>query len=147
MKASTALLIGVIVLAMMIFTITITPLSVAAAYSNPSTSKNTNTNSRSNNANRTTNVGQQSTIQSKISVVASFFPIYEFVKAVGGDRIDASVLIPIGAEPHDFDPTIQGVQKANSANLLHNRLTTVNAQPIGTSSNVLNSHDTWAINR
>ena len=29
-----------------------------------------------------------------------------------------SVLIPIGAEPHDFDPTIQEVQKANSANLL-----------------------------
>jgi zinc transport system substrate-binding protein len=40
------------------------------------------------------------------------------VKAVGGDRIDASVLIPIGAEPHDFDPTIQEIQKANSANLL-----------------------------
>jgi zinc transport system substrate-binding protein len=29
-----------------------------------------------------------------------------------------SVLIPIGAEPHDFDLTIQVVQKANSANLL-----------------------------
>ena len=56
--------------------------------------------------------------QGKISVVASFFPIYEFVKAVGGNRIDAFVLIPIGAEPHDFDPTIQQIQKANSANLL-----------------------------
>ena len=40
------------------------------------------------------------------------------MKAVGGDRIDASVLIPIGAEPHNFDPTIQEIQKANSANLL-----------------------------
>ena len=48
----------------------------------------------------------QQTNQSKINVAASFFPIYEFVKAVGGDRIDASVLIPIGAEPHNFDPTI-----------------------------------------
>jgi zinc transport system substrate-binding protein len=65
----------------------------------------------------TINASQQST-QAKIKVVASFFPIYQFVKAVGGDRIDASVLIPIGAEPHDFDPTIQEIQKANSANLL-----------------------------
>jgi zinc transport system substrate-binding protein len=65
----------------------------------------------------TVNIGRQSN-QTKIKVVASFFPIYEFVKAVGGDRIDASVLIPIGTEPHDFDPTIQEIQKANSANLL-----------------------------
>ncbi len=40
------------------------------------------------------------------------------MKAVGGNRIYASVLIPIGAEPHDFDPKIQEIQKANSANLL-----------------------------
>jgi zinc transport system substrate-binding protein len=56
--------------------------------------------------------------QSKITVVASFFPIYEFTKAVGGDRIDLSSLIPFGSEPHDFDPTIQDIQKADSANLL-----------------------------
>ncbi len=67
---------------------------------------------------RITSVGQQSTTQSKISVVASFFPIYEFVKAIGGNKIDASVLISIGAEPYDFDCTIQEIQKANSANLL-----------------------------
>jgi zinc transport system substrate-binding protein len=63
------------------------------------------------------NASQQSN-EAKIKVVASFFPIYQFVKAVGGDRIDASVLIPIDAEPHNFDPTIQEIQKANSANLL-----------------------------
>src|SRR6476620_4053221 len=52
---------------------------------------------------------------SKIKIVASFFPIYEFVKKVGGDKIDASVLIPVGAEPHDFDPTIQQIQNTQSA--------------------------------
>ena len=52
---------------------------------------------------------------SKIKIVASFFPIYEFVKRVGGDKIDASVLIPVGAEPHDFDPTIQQIQNAQTA--------------------------------
>ena len=52
---------------------------------------------------------------SKIKVVASFFPIYEFVKKVGGEKVDASVLIPVGAEPHDFDPTIQQIQNTQSA--------------------------------
>ena len=54
----------------------------------------------------------------KIKVVASFYPVYEFVKKVGGDKIDASVLIPIGAEPHDFDPTIQQIQGVKSAAML-----------------------------
>ena len=51
---------------------------------------------------------------SKIKVVTSFYPIYEFVKKVGGDKIDASVLVPVGAEPHDFDPTIQQIQDVES---------------------------------
>ncbi|MGB7952675.1 MAG: hypothetical protein WCF23_01740 [Candidatus Nitrosopolaris sp.] len=38
-------------------------------------------------------MASQKSNQTKINVVASFFPIYEFVKAVGGDRIDASVKI------------------------------------------------------
>ena len=54
----------------------------------------------------------------KIKVVASFYPVYEFVKKVGGDKVDASVLIPIGAEPHDFDPTIQQIQGVESAAML-----------------------------
>src|ERR1041384_7726427 len=54
----------------------------------------------------------------KIEVVASFYPVYEFVKKVGGDKVDASVLIPIGAEPHDFDPTIQQIQGVESAAML-----------------------------
>ena len=52
---------------------------------------------------------------SKIKIVASFFPIYEFVKKVGDDKVDASVLIPVGAEPHDFDPTIQQIQNTQTA--------------------------------
>jgi ABC-type Zn uptake system ZnuABC Zn-binding protein ZnuA len=56
--------------------------------------------------------------QGKVSVVASCFPIYEFVKWVGGDKIDLSSLILIGSEPHRLDPTIQDIQKADPANLL-----------------------------
>ena len=76
-------------------------LNVGAAFST-SSSNTTSATSLTNNT-------------SKIKVIASFFPIYEFVKKVGGDKVDASVLIPVGAEPHDFDPTIQQIQNASSA--------------------------------
>jgi zinc transport system substrate-binding protein len=77
----------------------------------------TNINNSMTNAYSST-VGANGASHNKISVVASFFPIYEFTKAVGGNRIDLSSLIPFGSEPHDFDPTIQEIQKADSANLL-----------------------------
>jgi zinc transport system substrate-binding protein len=72
--------------------------------------------STSNNNSTNATFGINNT--SKIKVVASFFPVYEFVKKVGGDKVDASVLIPVGAEPHDFDPTIQQIQNAQSAAML-----------------------------
>jgi zinc transport system substrate-binding protein len=56
--------------------------------------------------------------QRKVKVVASFYPILEFVKKVGGDRVEVSSLIPQGMEPHDFDPTVQQVQNAESADML-----------------------------
>jgi zinc transport system substrate-binding protein len=54
----------------------------------------------------------------KVRIVASFYPIYEFVKKVGGDRVEVSSLIPAGAEPHDFDPTVQQVQSAQIADMV-----------------------------
>jgi zinc transport system substrate-binding protein len=73
--------------------------------------------SRSSSSNYTIGAapGANNNNTSKVKVVASFFPIYEFVKKVGGDKVDASVLIPVGAEPHDFDPTIQQIQNSQSA--------------------------------
>jgi zinc transport system substrate-binding protein len=70
-----------------------------------------------NNNNNNTSSSDPSNLR-KVKVVASFYPIYDFAKHVGGDRIDASVLIPIGAEPHDFDPTIQQILAAQSADMM-----------------------------
>lgn len=58
------------------------------------------------------------TNQSRIKIVASFYPIYEFVKKVGGNKVDVTTFIPIGVEPHEFEPTIQQIQNAQSANLI-----------------------------
>ena len=58
------------------------------------------------------------TNQSRIKVVASFYPVYEFVKEIGGNKVDVTSLIPIGVEPHDFEPTIQQIQNAETADLV-----------------------------
>ena len=55
---------------------------------------------------------------SKINVVASFFPIYEFAKQVGGDRVNMITLIPTGVEPHDYEPTIQQLLEAEKADVV-----------------------------
>jgi len=51
----------------------------------------------------------------RLNIVASFYPILEFVKQVGGDRVAVTSLIPVGIEPHDFEPTIQQIQNTESA--------------------------------
>jgi zinc transport system substrate-binding protein len=56
--------------------------------------------------------------ESKIKVVASFYPIYEFAKKIGGDKIEVTVLIPVGVEPHNFEPTIRQIQEAQDANVI-----------------------------
>ncbi len=54
----------------------------------------------------------------RLVVISSFFPIDEFVKKIGGDVVQTSVLIPVGVEPHDFEPTINQIQMLNSADVL-----------------------------
>ncbi len=40
----------------------------------------------------------------KISVVTTLFPLYEFAREVGGDKVDVNLLLPPGSEPHSFEP-------------------------------------------
>src|SRR5919106_1313283 len=53
-----------------------------------------------------------------LNIVASFYPIFEFVKQVGGDKVTITSLIPVGVEPHDFEPTIQQIQNAENADMV-----------------------------
>ena len=55
---------------------------------------------------------------SKIRIVASFYPIYEFAKQVGGNKVEVSTLIPVGIEPHDYEPTVQQILSAQSSDIL-----------------------------
>jgi zinc transport system substrate-binding protein len=77
----------------------------------------------SKSVNNSTDNNDSSTFQissspEKVRVVASFYPMFEFVKRVGGERVEVSSLIPVGIEPHDYEPTIQQVQDAQTADML-----------------------------
>ena len=65
-------------------------------------------------------IDQQSRTNSsdKLVVISSFFPIDEFVRKIGGGAVKSSVLIPVGVEPHDFEPTINQIQAVSSADVL-----------------------------
>ena len=62
------------------------------------------------------NSSQQVSDQHKILV--TFYPIYQFTKAVGGDKVDVSIIIPSGVEPHDWEPTIQDIENLKKANMI-----------------------------
>ncbi len=53
----------------------------------------------------------------KITVIATFFPLYEFTKAVAGDRANVVTLVPTGVEPHDWDPSPQDMGRVVGASV------------------------------
>lgn len=65
-----------------------------------------------NNANT-----QNATEKGRLRVIASFFPMYEFAKNIGGDRADVSVFIPIGDEPHGWEPPTQEIVEVQNAQI------------------------------
>lgn len=53
----------------------------------------------------------------KIQVAASFYPLYEFAKQVGGDKVDVTNITPPNEEPHDYDPSPTELVTAQNARL------------------------------
>lgn len=54
----------------------------------------------------------------KIGVAASFYPMYEFARQVGGDRASVRNLTPAGAEPHDYELTPRDIIAVNTSKVL-----------------------------
>ena len=53
----------------------------------------------------------------KLKIVASFYPMYDFAKNVGGERASVSVLIPSGVEPHNFEPSPSAIKQLSEADV------------------------------
>ncbi len=52
---------------------------------------------------------QQTEQSTKLKVVASNFPAYDFARAAAGDNAQVIMLLPPGSESHSFDPTPQNI--------------------------------------
>ncbi|MBI2216193.1 MAG: zinc ABC transporter substrate-binding protein [Candidatus Rokubacteria bacterium] len=51
----------------------------------------------------------------RLVVVATFYPLHEFARQVGGDRVEVTTLVPAGVEPHDWEPSPQDVARLERA--------------------------------
>lgn len=54
---------------------------------------------------------------SKLQVVTSLFPLYDFVRQIGGEQVEVSLLLPPGVEAHSFDPKPEDILRINRAGL------------------------------
>lgn len=53
----------------------------------------------------------------KLRVVASFYPLYEFLKNITGDKAELSTLIPNGIEPHDWEPSANDILRLKESDI------------------------------
>lgn len=53
-----------------------------------------------------------------LAVYASFYPVYDFVQKIGGDRVEVRCLVPAGTEPHDWEPATTDIRALADADVL-----------------------------
>ena len=58
------------------------------------------------------------TENSKLQVVASATFLYEFSQNIGKEMIDVTLLVPMGADPHDWEPTIRDTERLQKADMI-----------------------------
>lgn len=59
-----------------------------------------------------------STDNSKLQVIASANFLYEFSQKIGNEMIDVTLLVPMGVDPHDWEPTIRDTERLQRSDLI-----------------------------
>ena len=54
----------------------------------------------------------------KLKVVTTYSIIYDMVKQIGGEKVEIHSLVPIGANPHEYDPLPKDVMKMTDADMV-----------------------------
>ena len=62
-------------------------------------------------------VGQPFVEDGRLKVMASFYPMYDFARKVGGDRIQVKDMVPAGTEPHDWEPAATDIRNLEDADV------------------------------
>lgn len=55
--------------------------------------------------------------QPTITVIASFYPMYDFAARIGGTRIELINMVPSGVEPHSWEPSAGDIVKLEQADV------------------------------
>jgi len=53
----------------------------------------------------------------RLRIMTTFYPLYEFTSAVVKDKADVELFIPKGVEPHDWEPTTRDIERLGSFNM------------------------------
>lgn len=53
----------------------------------------------------------------RLNVSASFYPMYDFARKIGGDKADVTLMIPAGIEPHDWEPSTSDILNLEKADI------------------------------
>ena len=76
--------------------------------------------------------GNGKTADGKITVAASFYPMAEFARAVGGSHAEVYTMIGDGIEPHDWEPSARDLTRLAKAKVfVYNGGVEPWAQPAG----------------
>ena len=55
---------------------------------------------------------------SKLQVVTSATFLYEFTQNIGKEMVDVTLLVPMGADPHDWEPTIRDTERLQRSDVI-----------------------------
>lgn len=62
--------------------------------------------------------GEKGEAVGKIAVSTTTNPVHQIVTIIGGDKIEASRMVPAGSEAHDFEPTIRDMETLSRSKIL-----------------------------
>lgn len=61
--------------------------------------------------------GEKQNASEKVSVVTSFYPMYEFTRQVAGDQADVTLMLSSGEDAHHYEPSAKDVARVNKADV------------------------------
>ncbi|HET8670127.1 MAG TPA: zinc ABC transporter substrate-binding protein [Candidatus Saccharimonadales bacterium] len=53
----------------------------------------------------------------KLTITASYYPLYDFARNIGGDKVAVTNITPAGAEPHDYEPSPSTLVKVKESDV------------------------------
>lgn len=54
----------------------------------------------------------------QLQIVATFSIVHDILNEVGGDRVDVHSMVPIGTDPHEYDPLPADIKKATDSDAM-----------------------------